>query len=493
MSPPPKPPPPCLAREIGLREATALNMIDMIGVGPFITIPLIIHAMHGPQAMLGWVLGALLAMCDGPVWAELGASMPRAGGSYQYLKESYGPRKLGRLMSFLFVWQLIFSAPLSIASGCLGIARYAEYVWPHLARVLVERTVSPGVPGLGALEFRLFINGGTFVAMGCCLLALWLLYRRISIIGRLARYLSVGVLGAMLLVIVAGLSHFDAARAFSFPAGAFHLSGGFFLGLGSAMLLATYDYWGYYNVGFLGGEIRQPERNIPRAILYSIVIVGFLYLVMNTSILGVMPWQELDQIGAHESRYYIASTMLQRTFGSWMGLFGTFLIMWTAFASVFSLMLGYSRVPYAAATDNNFFRAYARLHPRHQFPHRSLLTLALVTTCFCMFRLTDVLAALVVIRIMVQFLMQVFGLLLLRARRPDFPRPFRMYLYPIPAVLAALGFVYILCTRPSLKEIRFGSIIALAGIIIFVARSWKRREWPFSGQPAHDTVEEAVQ
>src|SRR5262249_29856586 len=492
MTPPPKQPV-SLAREVGLREATALNMIDMIGVGPFITIPLIIHAMHGPQAMLGWVLGALLAMCDGLVWAELGASMPQAGGSYQYLKQSYGAQKLGRLMSFLFVWQLIFSAPLSIASGCLGIARYAEYVSPRLAHVLVERTVSLGFPHLGALEFRLFINGGTFVAMGCCLLALALLYRRISIIGQLARYLSVGVLGAILLVIVAGVTHFDAARAFSFPPGAFRLSGGFFLGLGSAMLLATYDYWGYYNVGFLGGEIRQPERNIPRAILYSIVIVGLLYLVMNTSILGVMPWQELDQIGQHESRYYIASTMLQRTFGSWMGLFGTFLIMWTAFASVFSLMLGYSRVPYAAAIDNNFFRAYAKLHPRHQFPHRSLLTLALVTTCFCIFPLKDVLGALVVIRIMVQFLLQIFGLLLLRARRPDFARPFRMYLYPVPAVLAAVGFIYILFTRPSLKEIRFGAIIALLGIIIFVARSWKRKEWPFSGQPAHDTVEEAVQ
>src|SRR5215813_759143 len=283
-----------LVREVGLREATALNMIDMIGVGPFITIPLIIHAMHGPQAMLGWVLGAFLAMCDGLVWAELGASMPQAGGSYQYLKESYGPQKLGRLMSFLFVWQLIFSAPLSIASGCLGIARYAEYVWPRLAHVLVERTVSLGIPGLGALEFRLFINGGTFVAMGSCLLALALLYRRISIIGQLARYLSVGVLGAILLVIVAGLSHFDAARAFSFPAGAFQFSGGFLLGLGSAMLLATYDYWGYYNVGFLGAEIRHPERNIPRAIIYSIVMVGALYIVMNISILGVMPWQELE-------------------------------------------------------------------------------------------------------------------------------------------------------------------------------------------------------
>src|SRR5437660_5826811 len=162
--------PPQLAREIGLREATALNMIDMIGVGPFITIPLIIQAMHGPQAMFGWVLGALLAMCDGLVWAELGASMPQAGGSYQYLKESYGARTLGRLMSFLFVWQLIFSAPLSIASGCLVIARYRDDVWPRLGHVLVERTVSLGIPHLGALDFRLFINGGTFAAMASCLL-----------------------------------------------------------------------------------------------------------------------------------------------------------------------------------------------------------------------------------------------------------------------------------------------------------------------------------
>jgi basic amino acid/polyamine antiporter, APA family len=484
---------PTLARDVGLREATALNMIDMIGVGPFITIPLIIHAMHGPQAMLGWVLGALLAMCDGLVWAELGASMPQAGGSYQYLKESYGARKLGRLMSFLFVWQLIFSAPLSIASGCLGIARYAEYVWPRLGHIFVERTVSLGIPHLGALDFRVFISGGTFFAMASCLLALLLLYRRISVIGQLARYLSVGVLGAILLVIVAGLSHFSAARAFSFPPGAFQLSWGFFLGLGSAMLLATYDYWGYYNVCFLGAEIKQPERNIPRAVIYSILIVAVLYLVMNTSILGVMPWQELDQIGQHESRYYIASTLLQRTFGNWAAMFGTFLIMWTAFASVFSLMLGYSRVPYAAAEDNNFFRFYSKLHPQNRFPHRSLLTLALVTVAFCMFPLKDVLAALVVIRIMVQFLMQVFGLLLLRARRPEYPRPFRMWLYPVPAILAALGFIYILFTRPSWKEIRFGTAIALVGLVIFVIRSWRRKEWPFSSAHAHNNLREAVQ
>src|SRR5262245_9337846 len=228
--------PPQLAREIGLREATALNMIDMIGVGPFITIPLIISAMHGPQAMVGWVLGALLAMCDGLVWAELGASMPQAGGSYQYLKETFGPQKLGRLMSFLFVWQLLFSAPLSIASGSLGIARYAAYLWEPLGHVLADRTFS-----LGAFQFRVLVTNGTFVAMAGCLLALWLLYRRISAVGRLSKYLWVGVMGTVLLVIVAGLSRFNAAQAFSFPPGAFHISGAFLTGLGGAMLIATYD------------------------------------------------------------------------------------------------------------------------------------------------------------------------------------------------------------------------------------------------------------
>src|SRR5215813_2680485 len=164
-----------LVREVGLREATALNMIDMIGVGPFITIPLIISAMHGPQAMLGWILGAFLAMCDGLVWAELGASMPQAGGSYQYLKESFGAHKLGRMMSFLFVWQLLFSAPLSIASGSLGIARYAAYLWEPLSRVLADRTFSPSLPLLGAFQFRVLVTNGTFVAMGSCLIAMWLL------------------------------------------------------------------------------------------------------------------------------------------------------------------------------------------------------------------------------------------------------------------------------------------------------------------------------
>src|SRR5947209_4881509 len=490
----PGPHPPQLAREIGLREATALNMIDMIGVGPFITIPVIVSAMGGPQAMLGWVLGAFFAVCDGLVWAELGAAMPQAGGSYQYLKESYGAGKLGRLMSFMFVWQLTFSAPLSIASGCLGVAQYATYLWPALARVYAEHVFTPMVPLLGKFEVRVLINHGTIVAMGCCVVAVFLLYRRIGIIGKLSKLLWVGVIAAVLWVIVAGLTHFSAARAFTFPPGAFHLSYGFLTGLGSGMLVAYYDYWGYYNVCFLGGEISQPQRNIPRAVVYSIVLVGVLYLTMNISILGVLPWQELSQAAGTENRFYVAATLMQRVYGPWAGKSISLLVIWTAFASVFSLMLGYSRVPYAAALDGNYFRSFGRLHPRRQFPHVSLLALGSMAALFCMFRLVDVIAALVVIRISMQFVLQIIGLLWLRRTRPEFPRPFRMWWYPVPALLAIIGFVYVLFVRKEwMREFLYAIAIVVAGLILFMIRSWRRKEWPFASRPAHEIAGAPVQ
>lgn len=483
----PDPHEPQLAREIGLREATALNMIDMIGVGPFVTIPLIVSAMGGPQAMLGWILGAFFAICDGLVWSELGASMPQAGGSYQYLKESYGARTLGRLMSFMFVWQLSFSAPLSIASGCLGVAQYATYLWPALGRVYVEHVFAPIVPLLGKFEVRILINHATIVAMGCCLVAVFLLYRRIGIIGKLSKLLWVGVIAAVLWVIVAGLTHFSAARAFTFPPGAFGLSKSFFIGLGSGMLVAFYDYWGYYNVCFLGGEISQPERNIPRAVIYSIVLVGALYLTMNISILGVLPWQELSQAAGNDNRFYVAATLMQRVYGPWAGKTISLLVIWTAFASVFSLMLGYSRVPYAAALDGNYFRSFGRLHPQRQFPHVSLLALGGTAALFCMLRLVDVIAALVVIRISMQFVVQIIGLLWLRRTRPEFPRPFRMWWYPAPALLALIGFIYVLFVRKEwMREFHYAIAIVLAGLVLFAVRSWRRKEWPFAPHPAHE-------
>jgi amino acid transporter len=260
-------------------------------------------------------------------------------------------------------------------------------------------------------------------------------------------------------------------------------------GLGSAMLIAYYDYWGYYNVCFLGAEVQQPERNIPRAVLWSVALVAVLYLLMNTSMLGVVPWQEMDHVATSGTQSFVASTVLQRAYGAWAGKTSAVLIMWVAFASVFSLLLGYSRVPYAAALDGNYFRVYAKVHPRGQFPYVSLLTLGAVAAFFCIFRLIDVITGLVVIRITVQFVMQIIGLLLLRRRRPDFPRPFRMYLYPLPACLALFGFVYVLFSRKgSLRDLSYALVIVVAGVLIFLARSWRRKEWPFSPHAAHETM-----
>src|SRR5580765_1260368 len=308
-----------LIRGIGLREGISLNVIEMIGIGPFITIPLIIHAAGGPQAMLGWIFGAVLAMCDGLVWAELGAALPRAGGSYEYLKEIYGPRGPGRWLSFLYVWQLMMSAPLSAASGCVGVAQYAGFIFPSLQRVIAVHSVNLRFGGSRFASVGITITCGTFVAVLACVLAIALAYRRVDVVGRISNWLLVGVFGAIAWIIWAGIAHFDSARAFDFPPGAFHLNHAFFLGMGSAMLIATYDYWGYYNICYLGAEVRDPGRTIPRAILYAILIVAAIYIVMNISILGVVPWRELDQAAATDSRFYVVSTMMQRLYGTHAG------------------------------------------------------------------------------------------------------------------------------------------------------------------------------
>jgi len=475
---------PQLVRGIGLGSATALNMIDMIGVGPFITIPLIVTAMGGPQAMLGWVVGAALAVCDGLVWAELGAAMPGSGGSYRYLKEIYGPQKLGRAVSFLFVWQLSFSAPLSIATGAVGLSQYASFFWPGLERVWAARTFSLNLPLLGQLQLTWVAMPATLLAIGVCVFTAFLLYRRITAISWLSKLLWVGVMGTIGWIIFAGLTHFNARQAFDFPPGAFSLSRDFFHGLGGAMLIITYDYWGYYNVCFLGGEIKNPGKNIPRALLLSILAVACLYLLMNVSILGVVPWRELAQSGASNGKLYVVSAFMQRIYGHGAGGVVSALVMWTAFSSVFSLTLGYSRVPYAAALDGNYFRAFARVHPVYQFPYVSLLALAGVAALFCFLRLADLIAALVVIRIILQFLVQSIGVIVLRIRRPEMARPFRMWLYPVPALVAAGSFVFILISRAGfLREIRYAAVILAVGIVVYCVRAWRRREWPF-GSPS---------
>ena len=454
---------PALERKIGLGSAISLNMMNMIGVGPFITLPLVVVAMGGSQAVLGWLLGALIAICDGLVWAELGAAMPEAGGSYAFLREIYGRDRAGRMISFVYIWQLGFSAPLSIASGCIGLAQYAAYLWPALNAPVVR-----GIPAV------------SLVAAATCMLAVAMLYRNVSSIARTAWVLTGGVLLTIGAVIVAGATHFHAALLAPTP-GAFTLNAGFFEGLGAATLLATYDYWGYYSVCFLGGEIRDPGRTIPRAVLLSIVVVAALYLMMNVSVLGVIPLADLTHAGA--AKFAVVAVLMERTFGATAARVLALLVMWTAFASVFSLLLAYSRAPYAAALDGNYFRIFARLHPRHKFPTVSLLALGAVATVFCFFHLAQVIAALVAIRILLQYVLQQVGVIVLRVKRPELPRPFLIWLYPIPPLAALLGFLFIVFSRrEASRELIDAVVVAATGSAIYLARAWKRDEWPFASR-----------
>jgi amino acid transporter len=454
-----------------------LNMLDMIGVGPFITMPLILAAMGGPQAMLGWILGAGLALCDGLVWAELGAAMPEAGGSYHFLRMIYGGpdgrNRAGRFLAFLFIFQLTFSAPLSVASGCIGLSQYATYLFPSLAEHTAVRTLHVGSYSAGVA-----LGPTTFVAIAAVLVAVFLLYRGLTGLRVVAAVMWCAVMSLIAWILVTGVAHGHLHQAFTFPTGAFHLTPAFFMGLGSAMLIATYDYWGYYNITFLGGEVKDAARTVPRAILISIALVAAIYLAMNISVLSVLPWQRLVGAGTLETRQAVVSTFMETAYGPRigpaLGKVAAVLVMVTAFASVFSLLLGYSRIPYAAARDGNYFRVFGRLH-RNGFPHISLLALGAAAICFCFFSLADVIAALVVLRILLQFLMQHVGVIYLRKSQPEMKRPFRIWLYPLPPLLAICGFLYILVERTNFqREILGAAVVIVAGTLVYGVRERMR-------------------
>jgi amino acid transporter len=459
-----------LQRRIGLRSAVTFNMLEMIGVGPFITLPLVIAAAGYRLSAWAWILGAAIAVADGLVWAELGAAFPRAGGSYAFLREIYGPDRAGNWLSFLYVWQLSFSAPLSIASGCIGLSSFLAWFWPGL-----DRAPLAALPALHYLSFT---------AAGACLLVTALLYRNLSAVTRLASVLFAGVLAAIAGVIVSGFAHAASSGGWHVPPSPAQSVAVALGGLAQATLITTYDYWGYYNITFLGSEVRQPERTIPRAILLSVLFVSAFYVTMNVAALPAVrdAAGHLAKNAGDTIRLQLVADVAQSAFGRMAGRLMAALIVWTAFSSVFSLLLGYSRVPYAAARDGNYFRFLAAVHPRHGIPHRSLVALGLVAAGFCFFSLAQVITMLVVTRILLQFFLQQIGVILLRIQRPGLERPFRIPLYPLPPLAAMAGFVFIIANRAhALGGMMVAVGIALSGSMIYLLRARRLRQWPFAG------------
>lgn len=425
-----------LDRSLGLLHATATNMATMVGIGPFITIPLIVSAMGGPQAMLGWVVGALIAISDGQVWAELSTALPGEGGSYVYLREAY-KRYFGKLFAFLFIWTFLFSGPFEIASGIVGMVNYLSFLTPSWTQT----------------HFRL-------MAFAVGVLTIVLHYKRIKFVGTVTIVLWVIMLITVACTIAVGISNFHLEYALAFPTGWFTFSWGFLFGLGGASMIAMYDLMGYYNICYVEEEVRNPGYVFPRAILWSVVCITILYAVMNFFILGVMPWQEIAQ------SKHIVSDIVQRFYGSTAAFIITILVAITAYGSIYALMMSYSRLPFAAARDGFFFEWLAKIHPRQHFPHYSLLLVGGMTAAACLFNLDFIIAATVSSRILIQFIGQIVGLTVLRKTRPDMPRPFKMWLYPLPSVTAFLGFVFIFVSS-GISALSLGLAWLVVGIGLF--------------------------
>ena len=441
--------PPHLDRSLTLAQAVSTNLLVMIGVGPFLTIPFMISAMGGPHILYAWLAGALLALCDGLVYAQLGAALPGSGGPYVYLREAYKPFGLGPLMGFLFIFQVMLIAPLSIASGAVGFADYLRFYWTTMGEATHDG-----------------------VAAAVAVLMTALLYRNIRDVGRL----SVAMLAVVFLtvgwVIVAGLWHFSFAQAFAFPPSAYTVDGDLVRRVGAVALLAMYNYGGYNNVCNIAEEIRDPRRNVPRAIVISIVLVVALYVVMSTVIVGVIPWSEAQHTRAIAS-VFIERTLSDPSAGHAAAVAMTALILFVTASSLYAVILGYSRIPFAAAREGQFFRIFARVHPTGHFPHVSLITLGALALPFCFFSLGQIVNWLILVQIVSQFIWQCAGVILLQRYRPDVAQPFRMWLYPLPAVVALGLWLYVFVSAP-LTGMLFAAGFVATGVVAYFAFERKR-------------------
>jgi len=410
-------------------------MIDMVGVGPFVTMTIVMQTVGSNLFLWAWIFGAITALVDGMIWSELGAAYPLAGGSYNFLKKAYG-EKYGPLMSFLFVWQTCLQAPLVVASAAIGFADYFGS--------LVE------LGHWGTMAVR----GGVVV------LVVILLYRNIREIGKISVLIWSGVIITILWIIISGFTH-QRVDYSCMPTGDQSMfSRAFGLLLGQASVKTVYCYLGYYNVCHLGGEIKDPGRNIPRSIFISIVCITVLYLAMNLSIVRVIPWQQ-----AMNSKT-IVTDFMNVIYGSKMGHVAAVLILWVAFGSLFAVLLGYSRVPYAAAADGQFFPVFAWLHPRKDFPYISLLFMgALGFILSLTVPLKHAISAILAMRVLVQFIAQAVGVVILRRRKGTTGLPFKMWLYPLPVVLSIAIWLFIWYSTGIVAL--FGLVLAAIGAVVF--------------------------
>jgi len=439
-------------RKINLLQATSINMIDMVGIGPFVVMPFVVAQFNNGLFLWAWIFGAVAALIDAMIWSELGAAYPLAGGTYNFHRIAFG-KKGGRLMSFLFVWQTSIQAPLVVASAAIGFAQYLSYI----------------------VELSFWQQ--KIVSGGLVLFVCFLLYRKIEAVGKISVLLWSIVILTVLWIIISGLTHQQHPIPLLPKGNESFFSYAFWIAIGHGSVKTIYSYLGYYNVCHLGGEIKNPQKNIPRSIFISIAGIGTLYLLMNVSIMGVVNWQLVKA----DDRYLVSSFM-EQLHGHTAGVVVTILILWIAMASLFAIVLGYSRVPYAAAVDGNFFKMFSKLHPTKNFPYVSLLVLCGLGFIFSLLmKLTETISSILAMRIIVQFIAQAVGVVLLRKRFGSKKLPFKMWLFPIPVIVSIGIWIFVFANTGWFAL--WGSLIAMAGLVVYLImnrvdaeRQWRRED-----------------
>ena len=430
-------------RKINLFQAVSINAIDMVGIGPFVVMPFVVHQFGNGLFLWAWIFGAFTAFIDSTIWCELGAKYPLAGGTYQFHKIAFGV-KGGKLMSFLYVWQTLIQAPLVVASAAIGFSQYLTYLLP--LEIWQQKLVS------GSIVLLVFV----------------LLYRKIENIGKMAAAMGVVVVLTIAWIIIAGLTHKQHELSIVPKQYSDFFSMAFWAAIGQGSVKTVYSYLGYYNVCHLGGEIKTPERNIPRSMFLSILVITILYLLMNYAVMGVV-----DPSSVNPDNKYLVSSFMEQIAGHSAGVIITILILAVAFFSLFAVVLGYSRVPYAAAADGNFFSSFAKVHADKKIPYVSLTVLCVLGFFFSLlFKLTDVISSILAMRIVVQFMGQAVGLVLIR-KSSNGQMPFRMFAYPIPVILSLIIWAFLFY---STGKFAIGGIgIMLLGIIVYqVSKKLKR-------------------
>jgi amino acid transporter len=470
-----------LQRHFGLLHATALNISMIVGAGVFLTIPYMLLQLPGPYALLGWLVAGVLIVLDGMIWSELGAMMPGSGGTYLYLLEAYGPKRLGRLAAFLFIWQFLLSGPLEIGSGLIAIAVFSNGLdpnWKAFNTAWTRRCVL-----VEQWDLAVTVEPGRLAALLIGVVIIFLLYRRITTLGKWTIAVSVGVLGVIVWILIEGAMRFNPQTAFDFTGSAAEPPANLATNLGGAMILAIYSYLGWYQVCYIGDEVRDPGRTIPRSILLSAGLVCVLFVALHLAMLGTVSWHAVPADEKALDDYNLPATFMAAIHGPWAPALVSLLLIWSCFASAFAGLLGYSRIPYGAARYGHFFAVLGKIHPTRRIPHVALLFVGGLMLIWVFFDVDKVIKALVVTRILEQFIAQIIGVMVLRRTHPKWPRPYRIWLYPLPCLAALIGWGYLYCSAEWLFIV-IGLVTLQAGVIAFLIWSRQAEQWPF--KPAEE-------